>query len=228
MAEGKKSFIVYTSWFDFLEELSNEQMGMLFRWVLEYCNDKNPEYPDDAMVKMAIKIIQQTLKADLKKYEDKCKKNLENARKRWDTNVKREMQTDANKCERNANAIQTDSDICNMIYDNCNMINDNNKENIRVINNTIKENAPNSRFSKPSVEEIKAYCDERGNNIDPYEFYDFYESKNWFVGKNKMKDWKACIRTWERKRGFKPGDNDDDEKIEVINGKRYVAGFEIL
>ena len=208
MAEGKKSFIVYTSWFDFLEELNNEQMGMLFRWVLEYCNDKNPEYPEDAMVKMAIKIIQQTLKADLKKYEDKCKKNLENARKRWDTNVKKEIQTDTNECERNANAMQTDSDICNMIYDNCNMINDNNKENIRVINNTIKENTPNSRFSKPSVEEIKAYCDERGNGIDPNEFYDFYESKNWFVGKNKMKDWKACMRTWERKRGFKPGDKD--------------------
>ena len=39
---------------------------------------------------------------------------------------------------------------------------------------------------------------ERKNNIDPNQFYDFYESKNWFVGKNKMKDWQAAIRTWER------------------------------
>lgn len=53
-------------------------------------------------------------------------------------------------------------------------------------------------FIKPSVEEIEDYCLERGNGIDPGEFYDFYESKGWMIGKNKMKDWKAAIRTWER------------------------------
>lgn len=55
----------------------------------------------------------------------------------------------------------------------------------------------NNRFIKPTLEEIKEYCIERNNNINPESFYDFYESKNWMVGKNKMKDWKACIRTWE-------------------------------
>ena len=50
----------------------------------------------------------------------------------------------------------------------------------------------------PSLEEVTAYCNERKNNIDPQTFIDFYESKGWMVGKNKMKDWKACIRTWER------------------------------
>ena len=50
----------------------------------------------------------------------------------------------------------------------------------------------------PTLEEVTAYCNERHNNIDPQTFIDFYESKGWYVGKNKMKDWKACIRTWER------------------------------
>ena len=49
------------------------------------------------------------------------------------------------------------------------------------------------------MEEIKDYCRERGNNIDPQRFYDFYESKGWMVGKTKMKDWKASIRTWENR-----------------------------
>lgn len=53
-------------------------------------------------------------------------------------------------------------------------------------------------FIKPSVEEIMTYCNERGNNIDPQNFYDFYESKGWYVGKNKMKNWKAAVRTWEK------------------------------
>ena len=54
-------------------------------------------------------------------------------------------------------------------------------------------------FTKPTIEEIQAYCDERNNGINANAFYDFYESKNWYVGKNKMKDWKACIRTWEQR-----------------------------
>ena len=53
-------------------------------------------------------------------------------------------------------------------------------------------------FKKPSIEEIKAYCEERHNDVNPNKFYDFYESKNWYVGKNKMKDWKASVRTWEK------------------------------
>ena len=55
------------------------------------------------------------------------------------------------------------------------------------------------RFAPPSVEEVKEYCDERQNGIDAQAFVDFYESKNWMIGKNKMKDWKACVRTWERR-----------------------------
>ena len=67
-----------------------------------------------------------------------------------------------------------------------------------------KENANalvRKNFIKPSIEEIRKYCEERKNTIDPLVFYDFYESKGWMVGKNKMKDWKACVRTWERSRG---------------------------
>ena len=56
-----------------------------------------------------------------------------------------------------------------------------------------------SKFVKPSVEEIAAYCAERNNNIDPQQFFDFYESKGWKVGNQSMKDWKAAVRTWERR-----------------------------
>ena len=66
--------------------------------------------------------------------------------------------------------------------------------------NTIMVNT-NTTYSnkKPSVQEIKDYCIDRNNGIDAEQFFDFYESKNWYVGKNKMKDWRACIRTWEKR-----------------------------
>lgn len=55
-------------------------------------------------------------------------------------------------------------------------------------------------FSPPTIDEIQEYCRSRNNNVDPEQFYDFYESKGWMIGKNRMKDWKAAVRTWERDR----------------------------
>jgi len=52
----------------------------------------------------------------------------------------------------------------------------------------------------PLLDDVKDYCNERKNGVDPNVWYDFYSSKNWMVGKNKMTDWKAAVRTWERKR----------------------------
>lgn len=64
-------------------------------------------------------------------------------------------------------------------------------------------NTKTKRFVKPTVDEIREYCEERGNTIDPEQFFDFYESKGWVVGKSPMKDWKSCVRTWERERANK-------------------------
>ena len=61
-------------------------------------------------------------------------------------------------------------------------------------------NSKTKVFRKPTVEEVGSYCQERSNGIDPQSFIDFYESKGWFVGKNKMKDWKDAVRNWENRR----------------------------
>lgn len=56
---------------------------------------------------------------------------------------------------------------------------------------------PSKRFVKPTLEEVTVYCQERKNNVNPQRFIDFYTSKGWKVGREPMKDWKACVRTWE-------------------------------
>ena len=53
-------------------------------------------------------------------------------------------------------------------------------------------------FIKPTIDEIKTYCSERKNDVDPEKWLSHYESNGWMVGKNKMKDWKAAVRTWEK------------------------------
>jgi DNA-binding transcriptional ArsR family regulator len=67
-------------------------------------------------------------------------------------------------------------------------------------NNTIVNNNTTYSNNKPTIEEIKQYCLERNNGIDAEQFFDFYESKNWYVGKNKMKNWQAAVRTWEKRK----------------------------
>lgn len=60
------------------------------------------------------------------------------------------------------------------------------------------------KFIKPTLQEVADYCNERGNNVDAHKWYNHYESNGWMVGKNKMKDWKASVRTWERNSYDKP------------------------
>ena len=60
------------------------------------------------------------------------------------------------------------------------------------------------RFRKPTLDEVRAYCLERGNNVNAQKFINYYESIGWKVGKNPMKDWKAAVRTWENNNKTKP------------------------
>ena len=87
--------------------------------------------------------------------------------------------------------------------------NDNNENNI---------NKNNRAFVKPTVDEVRAYCLERNNGIDAETFISFYESKGWMIGKNKMKDWKAAVRTWERSR--KP-EKQDKPKFDSFSQREY-------
>lgn len=73
------------------------------------------------------------------------------------------------------------------------------------------------RFTPPTLEEVKAYCLERRNGIDPQRFISSYESKGWMVGKSPMKDWKAAVRTWERS-GF-----NTPQKAKSISSPDYVG-----
>ena len=60
------------------------------------------------------------------------------------------------------------------------------------------------RFQKPSLDDIRSYCVSRSNNVDPEQFFNFYESKGWTIGKSPMKDWRAAVRTWEKRENDSP------------------------
>ena len=64
----------------------------------------------------------------------------------------------------------------------------------------VKGRKARKAFTKPTVDEVLAYCLERKNGIDPQSFLDHYDSNGWMVGRTPMQDWKAAVRTWERRR----------------------------
>ncbi|WP_298633419.1 phage replisome organizer N-terminal domain-containing protein [uncultured Veillonella sp.] len=73
------------------------------------------------------------------------------------------------------------------------------------------------RFEKPTLSEIKQYCTERNNNVNAEQFYDYYKSNGWKVGKNSMKDWKAAVRTWERSEYRNVKVSKKQQAIDVVN-----------
>ena len=159
-----------------------------------------------------------------------CKKGLECKYRAVRPNEE-EQESDGNKVpirseqssypDGNKVPIRWEQSSDNNIEDN---IDNNIKENIiKEKTETEKDSVPESsarskkvkeKFIKPTIEEIRAYCYERKNMVDPEHFYDHYESNGWKIGKNGMKDWKAAVRTWERndygsgtgKRGSDPWD----------------------
>tara|TARA_R110000782_G_scaffold90033_2_gene173050 strand:- start:122 stop:739 length:618 start_codon:yes stop_codon:yes gene_type:complete len=95
--------------------------------------------------------------------------------------------------------------------------------NLTTINKNKEIRIINKYFNKPTILEVKDYCILRKNNVDAEAFISFYESKGWMIGKNKMKDWKQAIITWEKREYKKPTMSKIDSQInEYLKGKEYL------
>ena len=91
------------------------------------------------------------------------------------------------------------------------------------------------KFTPPTLEEVSSYCLERKNTVNPQKFIDHYTSNGWMVGRNKMKDWKASVRTWEKSNFNQPQSkavdipsyytekDDDSEKQELLRKLREMG-----
>lgn len=144
---------------------------------------------------------------------------------------KRELKSRLSNFERQ-NIKNCNADIQNLkesnTYSNTNnntnsKLKESNKEN----NNTPKAEKK-ERFKAPTVEEVQEYCTERGNNIDAQHFIDYYSARGWMLGKNHIKDWKACIRTWERNDSFKPQKHNEEPEHRKYDQNGYESEEEFM
>ena len=175
MAKDKKSFLLYCDQQGVFNKLPDEIAGKLIKHIFAYVNDENPPC-DDLLLTIAFEPIKTQLKRDLRKYDEYIDKQKFNGAKGGRPKKEEITQITQPFFQEPKKA------------DNVNVtVNDNVKE--------IKVNR--DVFIKPSIVEIKTYMLEIGMADVSEKWFDYYESNGWLVGKNKMKNWRAAVRTWK-------------------------------
>ena len=208
---------------DEMEELDDAAFGRLIRSLLEYSRDgiAIESAGDERFFARRVMAqedrFQQSYAESSNKRSEAGKKG---AAKRW------KRQDDSNAIDPMANDSNA---IKNIAMPFLPMANDSKNGNTETktktntnISSTIVERdnarARERKFFPPTVEEVRAYCDERGNRVDPEQFVDFYTAKGWKIGNQTMKNWKAAVRTWEKRENIGGSDSVHKERKWKVPG----------
>jgi len=170
----RKSYITHLDSLDILDKLSDEQAGKLFKAIKFY--QKTKKTPDlDLMLDLVFTPFLNQFIRDDENYEKTCEARRVAGGKGGKQKV--------------ANASKSKQNVANLADSDSKSDSDSDSKN--------KKDSKNKNFTPPTLEEVKNYCQERKNTVNPEKWISHYQSNGWKVGKNQMKDWKAGVRTWE-------------------------------
>ena len=187
---------VWTSFREVLKTLNFDEIGRLFVFMLEYAETGVEPQDFAGNERFLWPVAKQDIDRTVQKNEILRVNGLKGGRPRSNGNQEKPNETTKNQSEPNESHNIKKSNIKK----------DKEKE-------TLLTECKEKRFVPPTVEEVSAYCRERGNSVDAQTFVDFYSSKGWKVGASPMKDWRACVRTWERNR---------QSTQKVVNAQKYT------
>jgi len=176
----RDSFIFYRSFFSATKHLNQVEKAQLFEAICSYALDGNISLLEGTPQGM-FELIKPQLDANRKRFENGCIKKQKISK----TEAKPKQKTSKDEANVNVNVNVNHNEECKS-----GLINDNSKG---VEIDKIK----NKKFIKPTIQEIKDYCFERKNNVNAESFSNYYEARGWKLKGIQMKDWKACVRTWE-------------------------------
>lgn len=180
---------IYAALFhDYLREmkaLSDAEFGRLCRALLQYSKDGTP----------------MALSGNERFYAERVMMREDDAKASYSaTSSARSEAGRTGAARRWQNMANDNSEWQNIANDdkNANMnMNPTKEKEVSPNGDTKKEKAKSGRFVPPTIEEVRAYCEERGGKVDPERWYAYYQSNGWRVGRSSMKDWKASVRLWE-------------------------------
>lgn len=179
---------VYFSFEEDTNALNDGERGRLLLAMVRYAKD-GTEITLTGNERFLFPVFKAQIDRDIETYNTKVTNGSKGGRPKTEDNSEEPNKTENNLKEPD----ETENNLNAKIEDRRYKIEDKRLKD----NNIIK---PQKRFTPPTVEEIKAYCEERGKYlIDPQYFVDYYEARGWMLTKNrKMVDWKATVRTWEK------------------------------
>ena len=202
--QGMNYITLFTDFLtDHFIDLTDDEVGKITRAALNYVlTGEEPEYEPRSVLSLSWRRIKRHVDQSIAKSE-KNRANATNS-KRTKANASETKRPKANESEQKRTEAKASDSIHEYEYEQEQEYEyeqeyeqeqeQEYEQNNKVI--TVKR-AQARRFTPPTLEEVKAYCEERGNSVDPQRFINHYSSNGWKVGKNPMKDWHAAVRTWE-------------------------------
>ena len=194
----RTQFTFYASYYNAVKQLNRKDQSAVLMAICSYALEER-DTSLTGTAKAIFELIKPTLDASRKKAA------AGQARRQNREEAKAKQSESKTETEREQNESKTETETEQTANEN--KKEKEYKKEYEIENECLKENikrkSPNgltrSHFKKPTVEEAAAYCKERNNGVDAEMFVDYYEANGWHVGKQPMKDWKAAVRTWERR-----------------------------
>lgn len=205
---NRKSFAFMLDWIPVFQLLdTKEEYDEVFEAIRAVLNDEEPAVTHSKSKKVW-EFIEPKLRENTIKYEEAKAKRLEALKK---YNDKRHVNDTSTSRQRSDNDTTDDSvtvtdTVTVTVTDTVTDTVSTNPPN-GVLVDSVKENSKEKRFIKPTLEEIELFIFDNNYSVDAEAFFDYYESIGWHVGKKKMKDWKAAVRTWQKREQPKFGDS---------------------
>ena len=211
----KESYMLYRGWNPLFENLPKEQLGELFYAIC--CYQSGKEYTiENPLIKGVFEMVLMQFKKDEEKYISNCEAKAKNGKKgaesRWQDDNNNTSENGKNskchsedgkngKCYFSHNEEKTEMAKMAIEEEEEEEDKEEVEEEVEVeeVPTVPKKREARKRFSPPSAAEVREYCRERENAVDAESFVDFYAAKGWKVGNAPMKDWKAAVRTWEKR-----------------------------
>lgn len=187
---NKSSFIVYTEWLELIELLSEDEQLILLKRIFKYERGDEIRKTDFLQLEKLWEFIKSKLDASEANSE-----RIREAKSRGGKTTQSHFKT-----------LKDSSRVLKSVEE------DKNEVSIIPAPEIITSKKTNSRFVKPTLEEIEDYIFKKGYSVNARKFFNYYESNGWKVGKNSMKSWKAAISTWQAK---------DEEQIVTREPKSF-------